>query len=231
MDISDKKLSIQRARKHVHKPGYKFPVEKRIECVTKYLALGNLRLVSELTGVSYGLIREWRTAPWWYELEAEIKASRILQVDNKLSKIVDTSLSMVQDRLEFGDFVFNQKSGEVVRKPVSLRDATRTASDLMTRQVALHKESSENTTSIATASVADQLKLLADEFAKFNKRNTGPVEEAVVLSDGEHDAIYEEREEGLQEGSSTLYLEAGCEEKEGLAEQGEGFNGEEGAGS
>ena len=87
---------------------------------------------------------------------------------------------MVQDRLEYGDFVFNQKSGEVIRKPVSLRDATKTASDLMTRQAALHKEASESTTNTATASVADQLKQLADEFAKFNKRNTGPVEEAVI---------------------------------------------------
>jgi hypothetical protein len=217
MDLSDKKLSVQRARKHVHKPGYKFPVEKRIQCVTKYLALGNLKLVAELTGVSYGLVREWRTQPWWYELEAEIKASRILQVDNKLSKIVDTSLSMVQDRLEFGDFVFNQKSGEVVRKPVSLRDATRTASDLMQRQAALHKEEVEDNK--ATASVADQLAQLANEFAKFNKRNTGPVEEAVIL-DGNVNGKFQRVVEQTRESGETEDLEEELQTEESRCGEG-----------
>ena len=216
MDLSNKNLSIKRAQKHVHKPGYKFPVEKRIEVVTKWLALGNMRLVSELTGVSYQLCRMWKQMDWWKELEAEIKASRNIQVDNKLSKIVDKSLDTIADRLDNGDVVFNQKTGTVVRKEVSLKDATKVATDLLTRQAVLQKQDTDTVTQSNTQTIQDQLKNLALEFAKFNKKNTGPVEDITFVENT--DALYDEREEGLQEGSSEVYEQAESEEEEGYAE-------------
>jgi len=231
MDLSNKNLSIKRATKHVHKPGYKFPVEKRIEVVTKWLALGNMRLVSELTGVSYQLCRMWKGQPWWDELVAEVKASRVIQTDNKLSRIVDKSLDTIADRLENGDVVFNQKTGEVVRKEVSLKDATKVATDLLTRQAVLHKQEQEQTQVQQSISIQDQLKMLADEFAKFNKRNTGPVEDAVLL--GESDAVHAERETGLQEGSEGIHESSFSGEEEDGTEcsssgDDEGWDSEEG---
>jgi hypothetical protein len=235
MDLSNKSLSLQRAAKHVHKPGYKFPVEKRIEVVTKWLALGNMRLVAELTGVSYQLCREWKTSEWWQELVDEVKASRSLQLDNKLSKIVDKSLETIADRLENGDVVFNQKTGQVVRKEVSLKDATKVATDLLTRQAALQKQENEQMIQKDQGTIQDQLKLLAAEFAKFNGRNTGPVQDIpfVETTDAIHDeredritdahdhlaqgavnAVYDKWEEGLQEGSGEVYVEAGSQEEE-----------------
>lgn len=183
MDLSNRKLNLQRAATHVHKPGYKFPVEKRIEVVTKWMALGNMRLVAELTGVSYQLCRMWKQQPWWKELEAEIRASRNIQTNNKLSKLVDRSLDMIADRLENGDFVFNQKTGEVVRKEVSLRDVNVVAKDLMTQQINLQKQEKEETVTQNQVSIQDQLKLLAQEFAKFNGKNTGPVQDAVIIQE------------------------------------------------
>ena len=212
LDLSNKNLSIVRATKHVHKPGYKFPVEKRIEVVTKYLALGNMRLVSELTGVSYQLCRMWKREPWWRELEDEVRASRTLALDNKLSKIVDKSLDTIADRLENGDVVFNQKTGEVVRKEVSLKDATKVATDLLTRQAVVQKQEKEVVAIQNTGTIQDQLKMLAMEFAKFNKTNTGPVQDAVII--GEPNALHDQWETRLQEGSEELYLETSGEEEE-----------------
>lgn len=219
-------MSIKRATKHVHRPGYKFPVEKRIEVVTKYLALGNMRLVSELTGVSYQLCREWKTAPWWKELEDEIRAARTLALDNKLAKIVDKSLDTIADRLEHGDVVFDQKSGKVVRKEVSLKDATKVATDLMTRQAVIQKQEKEVVAVQNTSTIQDQLRMLAAEFAKFNKTNTGPIQDAVIL--GETNALHDEWETGLQEGSGEIYEQAGSEEEEGSSECSETGNDEEG---
>lgn len=205
-----------------HKPNCKFSVEKRIECVTKYLALGNLRLVADLTKVSYSLIRAWKGQPWWKELEAEIRAAKTLKLDNKLSKIVDLSLNTVSDRMENGDFVFNQKTGEVVRKPVSLKDATKVASDLLQRQAVIQKQEQDTQESSSTLSIQDQLKMLATEFAKFNRTNTGPVEDAKVIQN----ALHEGREARLQEGSERIHLEASSEEEEGLAERSTSGDGE-----
>lgn len=222
---------MERATKHVHKPGYKFPVEKRIEVVTKWLAIGNMREVSELTGVSYQLCRMWKREPWWKEIEEEVIAARSRSLDTKLSRIVDKSLATIQDRLEHGDVVFNQKTGEVVRKEVSLKDATKVATDLLTRQAVIQKQEKEVVTQQNTGSIQDQLKMLAMEFAKFNKRNTGPVEDAVLI--GEDHAVYARREEGLQTGSGGIHEPSRCEEEAGTAEcsssgDDEAWSGEEG---
>lgn len=219
MDLSNKNLRIDRAKKHVHQPGKKFPVEKRIEVATKWLALGNMRLVAELTGVSYQLCRLWKTEPWWPELIEEIKASKTRQLDDKLSRIVDMSLDAVADRLENGDVIFNQKTGTIERKEVSLKDATKVATDLLTRQAVIQKQEQEQVVHKDNVSIKDQLAMLALEFAKFNKTNTGPVVDAVVIKEPDN-AVYEEGPEdweigeGLSEGGRSLYLEAGSEEEE-----------------
>lgn len=170
-DLSNKSLQMKRVT-HVHKPGYKFPVEKRIEVITKCLALGNMRLVSELTGVSYTLIRIWKGQPWWKEMEAEIKASRKAQVDNKLSRLVDKALETMEDRLDNGDFVYDQKRGEVSRKPVSLKEARGAANDLLQRQAALVKQEHEEKTMNTNTSMKDMLSDLANQFAAFNTKRT-----------------------------------------------------------
>ena len=224
LDLTNKNLSMKRASKHVHKPGYKFPVEKRIEVVTKWLALGNMRLVSELCGVSYQLCRMWKMEPWWQELVDEIKISRSAQLDSKLSKIVDKSLDIISDRLENGDVIFNNKTGQVMRKEVSIKDANKVATDLMQRQVIIQKEEQSLTSQQQTVAIGDQLKLLAMEFAKFNRKNTGPIEDAVIIEEIPH-ALHEERKARLQEGSSEVYFQARSEEKEGGTEQSETNDG------
>lgn len=220
---------MQRAQKYVHKPGYKFPVEKRIEVVTKWLALGNMRLVADLTGVSYQLCRMWKQEPWWQELVDEVKASRTRQLDDKLSKIVDKSLAAIEDRLEHGDFYWNKSSGTIERKPVALKEVTKVANDLLTRQAVLQKLEQEKVVHKEEKSVKDQLAMLALEFAKFNKTNTGPVQDAVIL--GETNALHDERETRLQEGSSEVYFQTSGEEEEGGAECSPSGDDESGEGS
>jgi hypothetical protein len=189
-----KKLAVGRMKK-VHKPNGSWAPEKKIEVVTKWLAIGNLRKVSEDTGVDYGLIRQWRIEPWWQEIEAEIKASRHTHVDNKLSRIVDKSLELLQDRLENGDFVLNQKTGEIHRKPISIRDANKVAVDMLTRQVANEKLQVEVKDTNQKQTIQDQLKLLAAEFAKFNGKAPIQVVDIVAevpqIEEDIDDALYE----------------------------------------
>lgn len=193
MDTSNKALRINRVT-DAHLVGKKYSSEKRIEVVTKFLVLGNMRLVAELTGVSYGLIRLWKTQEWWADLEAEIRCARDMKVDNKLSRIVDLSLEMVADRLENGDVFLDRKTGEVGRKPIALGTAHRIAQDSLTQQIALSKKTVHENTAQQAQSVADQIKLLANEFAKFNTNRTISVQAKDIT-----DAVYDERETRLQE--------------------------------
>lgn len=217
--LNDKALQVRRvtAKHQKHKT---WPIEKRIEVVTKYLALGNMSLVAELTGVGHQLCRLWKTQPWWKEMEAEIRASRTAQVDSKLSKIVDKSLEMIEDRLENGT-VEVAKDGSIFRRPANIKEITNVTQVLMGQQLQMQKAQKEEQVQQEQVSIKDQLAMLAAEFAKFNTKRT-----VDVVSKEIDFAIHEEREEGLQEGSSTLYLETGGSEEEDDAECSEEGSGE-----
>lgn len=187
LDLTDKALKL----KNINIPHAKnatWSIEKKIEAVTTYLALGNLRHVAAVTGVSHGMIKQWRIQPWWKEVEAEIIASRRIQSANKLSKIVDKSLDVIDDRLDNGDFVYNSKSGELLRKPVTLRDATSAANALMQRAAIIEKLNKDEQVVEATQSIQEQLVSLAAEFAKMNKRDNSKATTIDYTEVGEDDA-------------------------------------------
>jgi hypothetical protein len=210
----DSNLRLRRSGKN-HLKGQAWSVEKRIECVTKYLALGNMRLVADLTGVSYSLLRIWKMQDWWQTMEAEVRASRRLQTDSKLSKLVDKALETVGDRLEHGDFFYNVKDGSIDRRPVQMKDAVKAASELMQRQKDLAKMEQEEVQTITQKSIEEQLQMLASEFAKFNTKRTVELAKPEDITDieEEDDALHDEWEEGLQEG------EEGVRGREPVAEE------------
>ena len=167
-----KKIS-QRNLRVRHQPGKHWPMEKKIEAVSQYLVTGNMKMVSALTGISYDLLAEWKRKPWWAELEAEIRTSQNVEMDSKLTKIVDKSLDAVLDRVENGDFIYDQKSGEIRRKPVALKDVHRVSVDMISKRELIRQEKAPE---VAKLSVEDQLKLLAQEFAKWvDKKPTSEV--------------------------------------------------------
>ena len=191
-----------------HAKNATWPVEKKIEAVTTWLTLGNLRQVAAVTGVSYGMIKQWRIAPWWKDIEAEVLASRRIATNTKLSKIVDKSLDVIDDRLDNGDFIYNVKTGEVNRKPVGLKDATTAANALMQRAAILEKLTKDETIADTQITIQEQLQSLALEFAKFNKQSTG---DATTIPFKELDsALHDEWETGLQERKSPIQEQAGA---------------------
>lgn len=153
-------------RKHVKNSTW--PKEKKLQVVTQYLALGNMKLVSATTGVDYGLIRQWKMQPWWKEFEREIRATENIALDSNLTKIVDKSLETVADRLENGDFIFDNKTGQIKRKPVNMKDAAKVSVDLLTKRELL-RGNATNRSESAVIPMADQLKALADAFARMSQ--------------------------------------------------------------
>jgi len=207
--LTDKDLNLTRVR-YKHEKNCKFPVEKRIEVITKQLALGNMRLVADLTGVSYGLIRIWKGQPWWKEMELEIRNSRKARVDDKLNKIIDKALDTIEDRLDKGDFVYDQKKGEISRKPVSLKEARGAANDLMQRQIAVEKLAQEEKHLTNTSTIKDQLADLALQFAAFNTNRTIDVV-ATAVAPGDINALPEERSTRLQNRIPEICEPAGTD--------------------
>ncbi len=185
-----------------HKPNTTWSQEARIAAVSQYLVLGNMALVSSVTKIPHQLLRAWKQQPWWAEIEQQVRATENLQMDSKLSKIVDKSLDAVLDRLENGEFVYNQKTGEIIRKQVNMKDAAKVSVDLITKRELLRG----NATSRSEATVIpieDQLKALALEFSKWSSpKEIQTIDVLSTVIEENENSIYEERTARLRSRSA-----------------------------
>lgn len=144
------------------------PADVKYSAVQKYLALGNMRAVSELSNIPYPTLCSWKRSDWWGDVVEDIRREERTRRSNRLQDIVDNSLNAVEDRLKNGDYVLNQKTGKLIRKPVAFREAAKAANDLLNQQTKM--EELAQRTDVDKESVGETLKTLAAEFAKFNKK-------------------------------------------------------------
>ena len=136
--------------------------KQKMEAINSYLLLGNLALTGRLLNIPEITLRVWKATTWWKDAVAEVKASEKVELSAKIKKLVEASMTVVEDRLVNGDFQFDQKSGTMVRKPVNMKDAHKVSIDLQNRQDILEK------TDVVVQTeehVEDKLLKLAEKFA------------------------------------------------------------------
>jgi hypothetical protein len=163
-----------------------FTDKQKMEAVKLWLACGSPTHVGAALGINRRTIHIWMNSDWWKRVVEEIRTEGRFVLNKKLRNIVDKSLDVLYDRMENGDFAFNRDTGEVIRKPISARDAHKIASDFIDKSEKLEEPLKQNNTQ-----VEDRLTQLADAFSKFASKTT----KIEVI-----DAVYEERKEGLLQG-------------------------------
>jgi transposase-like protein len=139
---------------------------QKMEAIQSYLLLGNLALTSRILGIPEITLRVWKTSQWWKDTVAEIKSQEKVELSSKMKKLVGASLAVVEDRLINGDFQFDQKTGEVIRKPVNMKDAHKVAMDMQERQDMIDKSLSGEE-SKGDEGVQSRLLKLAEQFAEM----------------------------------------------------------------
>jgi hypothetical protein len=175
------KVRPSKPSRAIEKSGRTWSDKQRREAAQLYLSLGNMSLVSNFTGIPYITLKVWKRTEWWNDLIQEIRTQDKIELSARLKKIVAASLTVVEDRLEHGDFQFDQKTGQNVRKPVNLKDAHKVAVDLQTRQEVLEKLDKPEVTDEA---VESKLLKLAEKFSamatmKINQKLNVPLVEEV----------------------------------------------------
>jgi hypothetical protein len=162
---------------------------QKIEAVTTFLMLGSLKMVSTMLKININTLKLWKKSEWWKDVEADLRTQEDLQLSKRMQGIINRTLDVVEDRLANGDFIYDQKTGELRRKPVALKDAHKVGIDMAERRDVLITRHVANE-SVSTDKVEDTLKKLADEFAKIANKITssGPVEVTDVIFGDEHHA-------------------------------------------
>ena len=169
---------------------------QKIEAVQSYIIFGKLPQVEAVTGIPRGTIAQWKMQDWWKELEKELRSEDDIELSGRLKRTLDKSLEVVTDRLEHGDFSYDQKTGTLIRKPVSMRDAHQVTKDLIDKRRVLDNKP----THITENRVEDRLLVLAKKFEEFAlsfKKDEKVIEHEPLEVE---DAVHEEREERLPEG-------------------------------
>lgn len=138
---------------------------QRIELVTTWLATGNLALSAATLGIPEVTARKWKASDWWKQIVEDLRQEENISLDAKLSKVVQKSVEQLLDRVEGGDYQYDQKTGQLVRKPISARDAAKITNEMLERRDILQGKKEQ--VSDSTKKVEDRLLKLADEFARF----------------------------------------------------------------
>ena len=140
---------------------------QKIEAVTTYLMLGgNASLTAKTLAIPYPTVLTWTQSNWWNDLVHQVQKEEKLQLSARLKKIVEKSWEVVGDRLEKGDWIFNNKTGEILRKPVSMKDAAKVAVDsaVLRDRLSLNEQ-----ISLDSQAIEDKLTKLAKAFSDLSK--------------------------------------------------------------
>jgi hypothetical protein len=172
------------SRRKRKKPGEKawWSDNQRIELVTTWLATGNMALAASTLQIPEPTARRWKATAWFKQLVEDIRSEENLVLDAKLNKVVSKSVDALLDRVENGDFQFDQREGKLVRKPISARDASAITSDIIDRRELLQGKKVVQTDT--TRKMEERLLKLAEEFGKFASMRTIEAE-YVTLPEGQ----------------------------------------------
>lgn len=143
--------------------------EKRVEAVTAYITLGKMPKVSKATDIPVNTLWAWKKhSNWWSDLEKTIRAEQNNEYSAVIGDIVTNSLLAIKDRVKNGDFIYNPRSGETVRVPVTAKSLNQVVNTLLDKRGKLVKENlAEDNSAVDEKTLENKLTQLADAFKSF----------------------------------------------------------------
>lgn len=163
-NVNRGRLVYVKAKKTKPHQGGHWSEKKKYEAVCLFNAGMSLTQISLELNVPRETIKKWRVATWWEDITKDLRSEETQKLDAKLTKVLDKSLESILDRLEDGEFIYDQKTGKLKRTPVKMRDATVAFNTIMDKRQLIRKEPTKITEQSNTAT---QLASLAEQFAAF----------------------------------------------------------------
>ena len=188
--------------------GNAYPEKKRIEVATAHAMGLSSTMIAAATGVKAQTVRVWRMQDWFKDLVEEIRREDDNTVDAKLTNLVTKSLDVITDRLERGDFMYDYKTKEWTRKPLSAQVVNKIADTMFDKRNLLRGKP----TSISGKQelITDRLAKLAIEFERFVNAKEIKVE---VLPNDEQRELSEISAETQDTSEIEIPTETGIQEE------------------
>lgn len=172
-------MDMDFARRATHKDGITrkavWGPDQRLNAVAQYIQLGNMRTVCLVTGIPLATLNSWKLQPWWKELATQVRDEDAQQLDSNLKGIIDKAIKAVEERIDKGDHIFDQKTGKVRRVPIRTAVALKVTTELLARQ---DKIRAAPVAKELEKTIDARLNKLVDEFQRFAKGGTVTVTQA-----------------------------------------------------
>lgn len=144
--------------------GHNWSDSQKLEAVTTFLSLGNLALTGRVLKIPEMTLRAWKQKDWWKELESDLKSQESLELSARLKRIIESTMAVAEDRIANGDFIYDNRAGQMVRKPVSLKDAHKVTMDFIQRRDVIENKQPTN---VSIEQIDDKLAKLAQKFEQI----------------------------------------------------------------
>mgnify|MGYP003393443050 FL=1 len=139
-------------------------LEVKTDAAALYCVYGDTKEVARITGLDEKLIKQWKTEPWWFEVQKQVFVEQNEKLASQLSATLTKTIEDINDRLENGDYTYNPKTGEVTRKPVEAKVVI-SIFDSLAHQRRITR--GEPTSISQKVGVDDRLKRLEEAFINF----------------------------------------------------------------
>jgi len=174
----------------------------KYKAVLLYTQVGSLRAVGNALGIPECTMKEWHLKDWWKDFEDDLKAQTRHKLTGQMQVLKDKAIKIVEDRLDNGDFFFDQKEGVVVRKPINADVASNIMRVALDKHLQMEELALKDKQVETQEKVADRLMKLGLDFKRFAQ-----------AKEVTHDALHDQRETGLSEGESLGSPERGPEDQ------------------
>lgn len=190
--------------------------KKKMEALGVFIATGSVTMAATQCNIPHETVKTWSKKDWWKDKIKEIQNEDYEKLDAKLTKVIDKALDSVMDRIENGEYMYDPKTGKTKIMPAKLRDLNTAFNSLMDKRQLIRKQPTKIVEQTTTAA---QLQSLAEHFSQFvtgkvKKESFNELVDQVIEGetveqgdDGVYyvkdttDAIHDQRQEGLQEGT------------------------------
>lgn len=161
-----------------------YDYKKRLEATSLYAATGSFVLAAEKSGVDEKIIRKWSKEPWFIEVLHDFRSENLSKLDAAFTDIIDRAAVELKDRLENGDWFSNPKTGQLTRRPVSMRDLAIVQAINVDKRQLIRGEPTSRPDQTAGATVK-VLETLAEKFTEIVNKKRAPVliEDAQIVEE------------------------------------------------
>lgn len=182
-------VKVQRDKKKGDARNAQYSDKQKTKAVLTFVVTGSNSLTAQQCKIPLKTIETWKTQKWWKDQVQELKNTRNTEMSGNLKNLFDKATAQLEDRIENGDYIWDQKKGCAVRVPVGSRNLNQIAKDSIDRQVLLDKV----TTPVKEEylDINQRLTELLHEFKRIG-RSGGTVTQGEIIDVEEVDRAAEE---------------------------------------